>query len=290
MRKKLGKAPKSKPRSGDGLSVGLDDKSAGIWNLFGQFDERTEHLRRMIPFIAARETLTGVVENIPAGKQYARYRGMLKLVRVGPKEWGGGVYAVYGKPKAGAQNTIDASRTIFYVQVKRNRMTPPPPEVLVLAKYSPWTLEMLPFSPKRNEAAVVTRKVRRREVQTVTAQRRDDESEWRAALAKTGTKRVTKEVTPPELKTKMVQDIAFEALRLEFGYGGVRASPHWRPAVRAAVQHVKHLWTTKNNVTSVLFKEKNKAWKKWPPNVPSSIRIGELKNMVKFQKRLRISV
>lgn len=290
MRKKLGKAPKSKPRSGDGLSVGLDDKSDSVWNLFGQFDERTEHLRRMIPFIAAQQTLAGVVANIPAGKQYASYRGLLKLVRVGPKGWGGGVYAVYGKPKLGAQAAIDASRTILYVQVKRNRMTPPSPDVVVLAKYSPWTLETLPFSPKRNEAAVVTRKVRKREVQTVTAQRRDDESEWKAALDKAGTRRVHKNVTPPELKTKMVQDIAFEALRLEFGYGGVRAAPHWRPAVREAVQHVKRLWKTKNNVTSVLFKEKNKAWKKWPPNVTHSIRIGDLKNMAKFQKRLRISV
>lgn len=286
----LGKPPRRSRRpSGDGLIVELDDKSVRSWNLFGQTNKRAERLRQMVPYIAAQETYRGLMMRIPADRRWNSYRGVLRVVRVGPKGWKSGVFAVYGKPKVSGDRVIDSPRTALYVHIKRNRLTPPSAETRVLATFSPWTMETLPFAPKRSEAVVVTRRVSKREVQRITEQRKEDEHEWREQLRKIGVNQQKSDLGSSDLKAKQVQDVAFEALRLEFGYGGLKAVPHWRPAIREAVQVVRHLWTRRSRLTSAMFSYKNREWKKWPPKI-GSVRIAALKHMAKFQKRLRVKV
>lgn len=287
---RLGPPPrKSKASSADGLTVELDGASVRSWNLFGQYDERARKLQQMVPYIAAQETFRGLMGRIPSDRRWKTYRSVLRVVRIGPKEWRGGVFAVYGKPKVAGSRLIDSSRTVLYVRVKQNRVTPPGPLTRILAKFSPWTMETLPFAPKRSEALVVTRQVSKREVQRVSELRKDDEQEWMPLLRQAGVNHIRRDPTDTELKAKQVQDVAFEALRLEFGYGGTKPVPHWRPSVKEAVQVVTRLWKTKNRLTRHMLNYKDRAWKKWPPQVGSA-RIADLKNMAKFQKRLRVRV
>lgn len=271
--------------------AGLDRQSQQSWPVIQQMNERIDAVTRMVPYIAAAETYWGLQERIPGGPRFGGYKHSLKLVRVGGKRDKFGQFAVIGSPKPLKDRSIDAARQVLYIRPKKTFASPPSKAVRVLHKYSPWTLETLPFSPKKNEAVVVLRRVAKREVQSITRQREKDRPEWRKALEECGVRNVRSDKkAAPELKTSVVQDLAFDALRLEFGYGGVKPTPHWRPAVETSTQFVRRLFKQRSIISKTLTDPKFAAWRKWPPRVESSIKIADLKRTRKFQKRLHIRV
>jgi hypothetical protein len=160
----------------------------------------------------------------------------------------------------------------------------------VLARFSPWTSSTLPFSPKKNEAVIIVRRVTMREVQHIARQRTKDQPEWRKLLEGAGVRNVNITKTAPELKTKVVSDLYFDALRLEFGAGGAKAEPHWRPAIRDAVHFVSRLVKQRSLFTKALTSPTDRAWRKWPPRAETAIKIEALKNISKFAKRLKVRV
>lgn len=274
--------------SGLGLQS-LGAQSQRNWEFYGTLPERVRQTMPWLVYLTAERIHAGLLERIPAGKAWGTYRSLLKVVRVGPKGWKGGAHAIIAKPKPLKDQAVDSGRTVLYVRPKRNRAVPIGKEVQVLEKHNPWTMETLPFSPKRNEAILITRRVSRGEVRRVTAKRKDDKPAWSAELAKLGVRHVRKDTVPPELKTRTVQDVAFEALRLEFGYGGVRAVPHWRPSVKEALMSLQEEWrrSASGPVSGMVSNPKNSRWKKAVPKVPS-IRIADLKRLDWFQKRLKL--
>lgn len=272
------------------FSVQMSQKSVRALKVALDQRARAQAVMLMTHYIMADQTYYGVLERIPAGPQWSSYRKSIRLARFGSQR-SPRAYAVYAEPSARSQS-FDTARTVLYVKPKKNFMGKISKEVLVLAKYSPWTAETLPFSPKKNEAVIVTRKVTKQEMLAVTTQREKDRTKWRKELSDAGVRNINLTKKPPELKTQVVQDLTFDALRLEFGYGGARAVPHWRPSAREAMRFAKRLFRGgRRTIFSKALTDPNyRAWRKWPPRVESSIKIGTLKRVAKFTKRLKIRV
>jgi hypothetical protein len=288
------KLPKDFPRLNIGgmLTLQLTPASKKNWRALKELEERAEAVERMVPFVAAHQTFLGVVSRIPSGPRWGRYQRRIRFARVGAaqKRESAADYAVFAESQPISDREIDSATSVLYVRPKKTFMGKVRKEVLVLAKYSPWTSEMLPFSPQKNEAVIVVRKVSKHEVKAVTRQREADEPEWKKALEEAGVRNVHRNEKLPELKTKVIQDLAFDALRLEFGYGGAKAVPHWRPGVREALHLVRRMFRQRSIFTKAFGDPKFRAWRKWPPRVESSINPGKLRSLSKFAKRLKLRV
>lgn len=289
MRKEL---PKKfpKPKQGSAMWVDLDVSTRRRWSLFPELPKRLHAVMKMVPFIAASETYLNLMDYIPGGPRWASYRNSLSVTRFGGAKAPFPTFGVYSHPTRLRDREIDSERSVLYVRPKKNFAAPVRPEVQILHKFSPWTMGTLPFSPKRNEAVLVVRRVSKREVQHIAKQRLKDQPEWRKLLEKAGAKNVNLNKTPPELKTKIIHDLAFDALRLELGYGGAKAVPHWRPSIYMALNYIRRLFKSKSVLSTAITNPRSYSWRKWPPRAESSIKIDALKSIQKFQKRMHVRV
>jgi hypothetical protein len=289
MAPKLGSVLGSSRKNKNAFWIELDTpKDRANFKTVTEWSERSKAVQRMVPYLAATEAFTVLMSKVPKDLMWRYYVNSLKLVRVGPRTWSAGVHAIYGRPSRRDNPTIDTDTNVLYVRPKKNRTAKVPESVRVLAKYGPWTVDTLPFTPKSTEALVVSRRVSKREVEEITKARKQDAVQWKHALAETGVKLETDAVKKPKFSGKVRRDIAFDALRLEFGHGSNRSVPHWRPAVRSAVRLIKQLMTRRSFLTTAMLKSGSKTWKKWPPNVASSIRIADLNKLKWFQSKLKV--
>jgi hypothetical protein len=189
---------------------------------FETLDKRFKVLGRTLAYESARFVLEEVYRRLPAGE----YRDSLELVDVGD-----GVFAVRAKNKAKRVSEIDSQATALYVRPKSRRVLRLHPEIGVLAQHSPWTMDTLPFFPSRRHAIVVSRTVRRSELEHIVEDRKKDRAMWKSELERLGVRPKVKLEIPP--KARVLPDVAFEALRIEFGLAGKDSRAHWRPALRA---------------------------------------------------------
>lgn len=173
-----------------------------------------------------------VLQVVPDTAEYRTYRRSLEVFTV-RTEARVTVEGLRVGLRARKVKKVFAKRTVLYVKPRGARR--PSPAVEVLAKYGPWTLDTLPFYPRKRDAQVVSRMVTEREVLAVEKQRRKDRPRWRQALSKAG-------VRPPKARNKVavprsaraLADLAFEGLRLELGLAGTPPRPHWGPAIRSS--------------------------------------------------------
>lgn len=286
MRYRPPKMPK-KPRSNADMWVELDAATKRRWALLTELGPRMEAIARMTPFVAANTLLHGVQARMPAGIQWASYRQSLVLARVRTPANQLPTFAVHAK-RRGRQETVEVDRNVIYVKPKRSYASAVPPEIRVLQRFSPWTAETLPFAPSPKRATLMVRRVSRREVQRVGEQREKDKPEWRKALADVGIRNESGQPPAVTKETKVVSDLAFNALRLEFGYGGTRATPHWRPALKETLNYVQSLFRRRSFFTGTLTDARSRLWRKWPPRVESSIKIETLRDFQNFQRRVRV--
>jgi hypothetical protein len=277
--KRLSKTPTT-----SGLEV--DRLTANNLAIIDQWAKRSVALQKMAPYLAMEMLYEGLLGLIPGDPAWFSYRRSLHKARVGPKSLM--AYAVYARPTAGRDRPIEGRKEVLYIRPRRNRARPIAPEVEILAKYNPWTMSMLPFSPKRNQAVIVTRRASEREINSIERQRKRDRPQWRKDLQEVGVRNVQRTEPLKKVDTKVVEDVAFAGMRLEFGFGGTKRVPHWRPSIRAAIRATKRLFTKKSPYTKVMnSKVSSNAWKRWPPKVTERLSTNDLKSFAKFQKRLR---
>lgn len=278
-----------KLRSGNDW-VAFDEATKRRMQVILELGDRLAAVTRLVPYVGAAETYWGVLKRLPRSSQWSGYTKALAVVRVGPRTDSFSSFAVWARPQGAKVREFDADRHALYVRPKKSFAAPVSKAARILHKFSPWTMETLPFSPKKNEAVVVLRRVSKREIANITKQRLKDRPEWSKQLAAVGHRQVREDRSPVELRTGVVRDLAFDALRLEFGYGGVKPVPHWRPALADAAQVVRRLFSTQSVVSAALTRPNYSAWKKWAPRTESSIKISDLKSIRKFQKQLKIRV
>lgn len=168
---------------------------------------------------------------IPRLPAWRGYRDAITLRRILGGGTGRGAFAVTVRKRGARLSRLRTQNVVLYVQPKRvlGRRSK---EVQVLEKYSPWTRATLPFTPKKSEAQLVSRRVSRDEVDAITKKRTADRKVWQAELSRAGVPSARRAKIGPSANPGVVVDTYLEASRLEFGAGGTRPKPHWRPALR----------------------------------------------------------
>ncbi len=207
----------------------LPNKKFSLISAFAEeFEERYLYARQRFLYLIASSVLEGVLDRIPSGKEWEEYRKSLLLSEIMGISDGEGV-AIRSKLKPSRMKKSESGRTVLYIE-KSKRLRRSPPEIAILMKYMPWTLETIPIFPNKRDASIITRKVSKREVDNVDKQRRREKSKWEADLKRAGIKesvlKKKKAIMPV-----VVRDLYFEAVRLELGINK-KARPHWSPSLR----------------------------------------------------------
>lgn len=242
-----------------------------------QLEERFRETGRALAHQSAVYVLEEVLARLPPGT----YKDSLEVVAVGND-----AFAVRAIPKARKVAEVDAEATVLYVRPRSRRMLRLHPEIGVLAIHSPWTMDTLPFFPNRRHAKVVSRSVRREEVEAVAEDRKKDQRVWKAELERLGVRPEVKLVVPP--KARVLPDVAFEALRIEFGLGGKKSRAHWRPALRAlANQGVPGML---NRRSAAMKPVSSFRYATGLLPVDGSITMNEAAGFQQFQKRLKVRI
>lgn len=197
-----------------------------------QLPEREPTLRQWVVNRAAAQVYATMLDLLPHRADHALYRRSLQLATVRGLSDGESAVAIRAQPKMRKVKSLKSDATLLYVKAKAH-VRDPKSAVRILERYSPWTVGTLPFYPDRKRAVVVSQRSNEGEVQRVARQRARDRRHWRRELVRAGVRVTSKqqEIKIPR-RAKAMPDVAFEGLRLEFGIGGTRAVPHWRPAIR----------------------------------------------------------
>lgn len=283
---KLGTLGKGLSKTPKVSGLEIDRLTLNNLKIIDQWAARGAALQKMAPYLAMEMLYENLLALIPGDPAWFSYRRAIRRARVGAKSLK--AYAVYVRPTFGRDRPIEGQKEVLYIRPRKSRARPMAPEVEILAKYNPWTMSMLPFSPKRNQATIVTRRASEREIKSIERQRKKDRPKWKKDLQEVGIRNVFRTEPLKKVDTKVVEDVAFSGLRLEFGYGGTKRVPHWRPSVRLAIRNVRRLFTKRSPYTKVMnAKASSNAWKRWPPKVAGHISEAALKNFAKFQKKLR---
>ena len=220
---------------------------------------------RDMPVEAAEDVLQMVLDAIPSGSKYSDYKDALGVYEVVESDPDAYVTGVFGKPKPLSLKMIDTLRSVLYIRPS-NRSGMESEAAMVLRQYEPWTVSTLPYEPAPDEADVIARRVSPREVNLIELQLKKVLPLVERQLKRLG-------ITPQKasrilLSRKVLLDLSFFALRLEFGQQGFPYRPHWRPALRSVMtrEHPK-------TIQDALLNPKFRGWKKFPKinkKVPAS--------------------
>lgn len=242
-----------------------------------QLESRVREVGKRLAYQSALFVFEEIQRKLPKGP----YRDSLQLVDVGD-----GTYAIQAQSTSQKVSDVDAESTVLYVRAKGRRVLRVHPEIGVLARHSPWTMSTLPFFPSRRYAKVISRIVRRSELENILEDREKDKPIWKAELEKLGVRPAVKLVIPP--KSLVIPDVAFEALRIEFGLGGKQGRAHWRPALQALA---------KKGIPSMLSKRspvlQSVTSFRYPVSllpVDGVISESDAEKFAEFQKRLNVKI
>lgn len=183
-----------------------------------------EFLFRVATFVRA-----GVFDRIPRTDETRSYRNSLLVERVELHD--GACFLVSSKTLRHKVKKDDTESTVLFVRPKPVLTRRVPPSVWPIVHFSPWTLDTIPFFPDDAYVRIVSRRTTREEVAQVRQSRISDRNKWVAELLKAGFVVPQKAESVDVRETQTIPDTAFEVLRLELGYGGSPAQPHWRPTI-----------------------------------------------------------
>lgn len=250
-------------------------------------NQRLKAVQSQILLEAAQQVKEDLLSRIPGKKDYAAYKKGIQIGLIKGLSGDIPTYALFVPKNVRSVRKTDVWKTLMYVQTKK-KFGRSKPQIEILERFSPWTMDTIPFVPKRDEAVVLTRRVSPGEVDKVKKARDKDKVEWKNALAKIGFRvKQSKKLTIPK-KIKTLPDVAFEALNLEFGLGGTKAKAHWRPAVldlmHGGLRSISKERKFKRAVSDAGFT----AWRKWPAKLRYKLPLQMAKDFVPFQKKLGI--
>lgn len=257
-----------------------DEKLEAARRYLGSLAGRYERLIQALARRAAITALEDIHRLLPDRAAYRVYRRSLRLVSVmgQPGTWG-----VQADPRAAGVKKLDSTKTAIYVKPRAGGRAPA--AVYVLSKWGPWTVDTIPFIPERNVCLVEYRKVPQSFVVSVAARNRAQKRLWQHTLGQVGKKPSSAKLTAMPPKVGAVPDFALDAMRMEFGLNGVRAMPHWAPALRNLARGGLRAISREEHLLRLL----DGADQSWRLPAPRSAVIsqGEAASIDFFQKRLR---
>ena len=258
--------------------------------LLEEWPSRVQGLRAQITYLATEWALEEIKSKIPKKDEWSGYRDGLQMAQVLGTSKAEPAFALYVDVKKAKIRKVDGPKTVLYIHAKR-RSRRTPPEIAVLESFNPWTIDTLPISPDKRWATVVSRKASKSEVATVAKRRRKDAPKWKKALARVGVRQVRKDQgMKVDRKIRAMPDVALHALRLEFGLGSSKSTPHWRPTLISVAKGAifRQLARQDKSLRRSLLDSGFQEWKKWPKKIPRQLRAGEVRKYEGFQKRLGI--
>lgn len=259
--------------------------------LIKQMPLRLRKLRSEFLYRAVKFAFDELTNRIPATQELRAYRSSLEMARITGVGKDSDAYAIRANLKARLVRKVDVPRTILYIRA-RSKLRKVPPEIAILERFNPWTVETLPFVPNRKDAVMVQRKSNNKEVVSVAREKNRLSKEWKRELARVGIRgsKLAKARVKLAKPIKVIPDVFYDALRLEFGLGGMKPKPHWRPAIlrmmTTGVPSIRSALFTKDNLTQF----QRRAWVNFPTRVSKRITVSEAKSFAEFQRRLGIRV
>lgn len=270
------------------LSIKPDQDTEGVLEMLERtWKRRFKHLEAQIVYRSASTTLADIKHKLPQGQEFRKYSSSLELARITglPEETVG--YSIYGKTKQVSGRGLEPLRTIILVRARRSPRRLPQ-EVAVLVEHSPWTLNSIPFIPKKADAILIYRKVSERAVAKVDKDRKKDKGAWKRALIREGSsaKGLKDKLRLGNGRVKAIPDLALTGLNLEFGQGGTKAKPHWRTALSGLKRRTLPTMTKDRDFARSVSDPGFKNWVGWPKKTAKRISARVAQTFVPFQKKL----
>lgn len=265
-------------------------RTRNAWRLIEkELEKRAASLHRTVSYLAAQDAYDSLMEGIPAGNEYKELRDSLEVAEVGVGKGNQGAYAVHAPVKSRKVRKIDVPKTIVYVRAKK-RLTRPDPAVQLLEDTGPWTADTIPFWPNKKEAVVVQRKVTKKEADKVAEAQKPKIPKILQQLSEMGRRVKKKKKGEPghvgRNQKKAVPDVAMQALELEFGGQGKRATPVFRKMIRSVRGGMRTMAKRHRIITQTMTDPNSGRWKNFPPR-KTKISTGKASSFKGFQKRLR---
>lgn len=199
-----------------------------------EIDQRISWMQRYLAYNQAKYLAEQVKAEIPKSPKYDTYRNSIRMVNQ-PDAYGISI-ADMSKERA-----IEPKADAIYVLPKKSRLVPVKKELLVLYRYSPWTADTLPFTPNPKDASLVLRPSNPNSIREIRKEKIATQRKWRAELLAAGAKvgdmkyqqeNQNKDTGDNLLRgSDMISPLLAEAVKLEFGTPGQKATPHWKPAL-----------------------------------------------------------
>lgn len=249
--------------------------------LLQSWPERSRAMMAQMLYLITEAFRAELLDHIPNTADYDAYRSSLEVASISALT---PALAVRASARKSGTRQVQGDVSIVYIR-RTGRMKRVPPDIAVLEKYSPWTLDTLPFTPKRSEARVIVRRVTPNEVSRVAKARRRERHEWRAELLSHG----TSIQRSGEIKVvAAVPDVAFEGYRLEFGTPGQRGQAHWRPALKSLTDGriIKRMLDRHQEIARTFTEYGSSAWRGWPTKVRARMTETEAVKTKAFVQRL----
>ncbi len=267
------------------IKLEMDRDAKRAFQMVREWPTRWKNFKSELVYEMADYVYEGVSKKIPSAAEFKSYRKALRVSQITglPSDTVG--YAV--EARANDKEMESASRVIVYVRAKkampgtRNRAE-------VLERFNPWTLDTLPFMPTKDEAVLVRRKVRIKQVAEVARDKRATKSQWMPALNKMG-------VRASQLKGKIQKalsgkapEFAPRAIGLEFPdvtrTTKTAGPPPWRHTLIDFTRHeLPRFMQKRPELARWVTDPSSKDWLS-PTRPKSKLQANKLKAFDRFQK------
>jgi len=262
-----------------------------VFSMVSRWRERIRAFLSQFTFDSAERVRKGVQNRIPKSARWKRYRKDLTTSRVSGGLQGTAAYTVHLNAKTSEVRKSDSERTVINVFPRGKEMFVPA-KVRVLAQYSPWAADMLPFNPDLRTAKVVSRRVSTGEVKAVRKTNEKTKPTWRTALAKAGAAEKNSRLKTKTSKSlKAMPAEGFAALRMQHGVGGEKKVDHWMgPLVQETRRTITSMARTKNKFVKAFTDPLATEWMAWPTKTRTQVPKTYLSQFDGFQKGLGFKV
>lgn len=266
---------------------GYDD----VMRLAKEWPERMTNVAAMISFLAADYTKRSLQDRLGQDPSLRSYKDALDVSQVKGLKKGESAYSVHLNTNAPAVRKVAPKRTILEVRAVKRRTVATDPSALILERYSPWTLDTLPFKPDRKDAIVIMRKASAAAVMKVAAEKRRQQSRWSRELRRAGIRAADRQNQLSFPTEASIPNMAADALTTEFGLGKKRPNPAWRLSVqRLQREALPAFLKDQKHFVFPLTRPSDKVWKTWPPPTKRHISAAQAGRYSAFQNRLGIRV
>lgn len=198
------------------------------------------------------------------------------------------MYAVVLNPRLSRVKKLNPQKSLIIIRAKR-RLGKPDPKAFVLEKYSPWTMDTIPFMPDKRNADIINKNTSEVECLRISSERKKDALYWKRELIKLGAI-LPKDATKLDISksVKSSSDMAYEAYRMEFGLDGKKSGSHWRRGVSDLISMGIPSIIKQKNLVRILSDPNYIDWKKELPQVRVRVTPSEARAFSVFQKKLGI--